>query len=111
MITRSGSRWILENSCLRREIELGDFGIRTVSFVNRRTGGEYLHQPCREFAFTLDREYVNSIREVRYQAVDGTLLKAGRGLEFLGSSQPGCRRTVPYLPDLRSGSLRALPDL
>ena len=90
MIVQTGSRWILESPFLRREIELGDSGLRTVSFVNRATGGEYLYQPCREFAFSLDREYVSSIQKVQYQAVDGTLLKAGHGLEFLGSSQPEC---------------------
>lgn len=87
MIRQDGNRFILENPFLKREIEIGDFGVRTISFRNMKTGGEYLHSPCREFAFSLDRHYVNSIRSAQYQAVDGTVLRGNDALEFVGSSQ------------------------
>ena len=88
MIRTEGKKFILENSFLRRELEIGDFGVRTNSFINRTTGGEYIFHPCREFAFSVNLNYVNSIQKAQYQAVDGTVLKSEHKLEFLGSSQP-----------------------
>ena len=90
MIQRQGNVFIIENDFLRRELEIGDFGLRTVSFKNLKKACECLHLPCREFAFSVDRNYVNSVQKAQYQAVDGTILKSEHSLEFIGDSQPEC---------------------
>ncbi|MBO4632755.1 MAG: alpha-galactosidase, partial [Lentisphaeria bacterium] len=88
MIRKEGNRFILENTFLKREIEIGNFGVRSLSFRNMKTGGEYLNTPCREFTFSLNRHYVNSIQQAQYQAVDGTMLKADHALEYVGYALP-----------------------
>ena len=90
MIQKQGNVFIIENDFLRRELEIGDFGIRTVSFKNLKKSCECLQLPCREFAFSVDRNYVNSVQKAQYQAVDGTILKSDHALEFIGDSQPEC---------------------
>ena len=90
MISESNGHFILENQYLKREIEVGNFGVKTISFRYKPVPDECLRRPCREFAFSVNRHYVNSVQAARYQAVDGTTLDAKRRLQFLGSSRPDC---------------------
>lgn len=87
MIRNEDNKFILETPFFRRELETGTFGLRTNSFRNLVSGTEYLYRPCREFAFSIDRHYVNSVQTAEYQAVDGTVLRGDDKLEFTGSSQ------------------------
>ena len=64
-------QYSLNNGSLERVLEVSDHGVRTIHLKDLNNGLDYIRQPVREFAFSLDDVYFTSYQESRIREVDG----------------------------------------
>ena len=77
----------LDNGVLERVIEVSEQGVRTVCLKDLRSGLDYIREPVREFAFSLDDVLFSSYQEGRVREVDGNRDAVRTAPAFQGARQ------------------------
>lgn len=106
MITQTDTGFILANPALQRTLRLDAKGFATTSFINRRTGTEYISAPVREFAFALDDQSFSSLGARIVREVDGDTEVRTAALLYESSDITETSREETLLVHFRLGPLR-----
>ncbi len=85
VITGNDGQFVIENSLFRREMKVDEYGLRTVSIINRTTGREYVQRPdAAEFQVTLNGKLTYSYHKPEYHILDGNMTTANCKYRFTG---------------------------
>lgn len=88
----------LENDFLFRSIEVSENGLRTLSFINKTSGRDYLTLAGAEFNFELNGEKISSYTEkAEFHEVDGNVTESSCLLKFLGMERRNLADSIEEL--------------
>ena len=86
IITGENGQFIVENALFRRELKVDEYGLRTVSIINRSNGREYIRRPdAAEFQVTLNNQLTYSYHKPEYHILDGNMTTADAEYKFIDS--------------------------
>ncbi|MCF6177080.1 MAG: alpha-galactosidase [Victivallaceae bacterium] len=86
IVVGENGQFVVGNTLFRRELKVDEYGLRTISIVNRSNGREYVRRPdAAEFQVTLNGQLTYSYHKPEYHILDGNLTTADAEYKFIDS--------------------------